>query len=79
MPFIKDKYQIDIDNGYAFKAVFITSSMFEPEAVPHLIELNNGIFKPKRLDVFYDREKLLVLIEENDFKSLKDIIDKYYL
>jgi hypothetical protein len=79
LPFIKDKYQVDIDNGYAFKAVYITSSMFEPEAVAHLIELNKGTFKPKRLDVFYDREKLLELIEENDFKSLKDIIDKYYL
>ena len=43
------------------------------------IELNKGTFKPKKLDVFYDREKLLELIEENDFKSLKDIIDKYYL
>ncbi|WP_413999157.1 hypothetical protein ACMDB5_00875 [Flavobacterium sp. W1B] len=79
LPFIKDKYQVDIDNGYAFKAVYITSSMFEPEAIVHLLELNKGTFKPKKLDVFYDREKLLELIEENDFKSLKDIIDKYYL
>lgn len=79
LPFIKDKYQRDIDNGYAFKAVYITSSMFEPEAIVHLQELNQGAYKPKRLDVFYDREKLLKLIEENDFKSLKDIIDKYYL
>jgi hypothetical protein len=79
LPFIKDKYQVDIDNGYAFKAVYITSSMFEPEAIAYLIELNKGTFKPKRLDVFYDREKLLELIEENDFVSLKNIIEKFYL
>lgn len=79
LPFIKDKYQVDINNGYAFKAVYITSSMFEPDALEHLNKLNKGSWKPKRLDVFYDREKLLGLIEENDFVSLKNIIEKFYL
>jgi hypothetical protein len=79
LPFIKDKYQVDIDNGYAFKAVYITSSMFEPDAIEHLQDLNKGTFKPYRLNVFYDREKLLEFIEENGFTSLKDIINKYYL
>lgn len=79
LTFIKDKFQLEIDNGYAFKAVYITSCKFEDEALDYLIKLNEGKYKGRRLDVFYDRKKLIALLETNDFISLKNIIEKFYL
>lgn len=79
LPFLKDKFQVEIDEGYVFKGAYITSSQYEEEALDYLSKINEGKLKPRRIDTFYDRKKLLELFEENDFKTLKDIIDKYYL
>ena len=79
LPFLKDRFKAEIDEGYVFKGAYITSSRYDEEALEYLSKINEGKLKPKRIDAFYDRNKLLDLFEENDFKSLKDIIDKYYL
>lgn len=79
LPFLKDKFQVDIDEGYVFKGAYITSSQYEEEALEYLSVINKGKLKPRKIDTFYDRNKLLELFEENDFKTLKDIINKFYL
>lgn len=76
--FLREKYKKDIEEGYIYKGVYITSSQFEEDTIDFFDKLNKGKTKPKNLDVFYNREKLLNLFEENDYKSLKNIIDKFY-
>lgn len=78
LTFIKDKYQNEIDEGYTFKGAYITSSNFEEDAIEFMEKLNNGKLKPERLNVYYDRSKLMELLNKNDFKSLVDIIEKFY-
>ncbi|MCE3297079.1 MAG: hypothetical protein K0R65_2793 [Crocinitomicaceae bacterium] len=78
LPFIKEKFSSDIADEYSFKASYITSGKYEKDALERLIKYNKGDFKSKQLDVFYDRQKLLQLMDENDFKSLKAVIDKFY-
>lgn len=77
-PFLKEKYKRDIEDGYVYKGVYITSSKFQENAIDFLDILNKGKSKPTNLEVYYDREKLLNVLEENDFKSLKMIIQKFY-
>ncbi|MGQ7945069.1 hypothetical protein [Flavobacterium sp. WC2509] len=79
LTFIKDKFQFEIDNGYVFKAAYMTSCKFEDDALDYLKKLNEGNYKGRRLDVFYDRKKLITFLEANDFISLKNIIEKFYL
>jgi hypothetical protein len=77
--FLREKYKKDIEEGYIYKGVYITSSQFEEDALIFLDKINNNNkCKPRNLDVYYNREKLLNLFEENDYKSLKNIIDKFY-
>ena len=78
LPFIRERFQADIEFGYAFKGVYITSSKFEKVAINHLETINNGNFKALNLEVFYDRVKLLELMKSNDFSSLIAIIEKFY-
>jgi hypothetical protein len=78
LTFIKDKFQKEIDEGYIFKGAYITSSNFEEDAIEFMEKLNNGKLKPERLNVYYDRTKLMELLNKNDFKSLVDIIEKFY-
>ena len=76
---IKEKYKTDIAEGYIVKGVYITSSNYEDDAIEYLDIMNSGKLKPKKIDVYYDRTKLLDLFEKNDFKTLKNIIEKFYL
>lgn len=78
-PIIKEKYKTDIAEGYIVKGVYITSSNYEDDAIEYLDIMNSGKLKPKKIDVYYDRTKLLDLFEKNDFKTLKNIIEKFYL
>ncbi len=78
LPFLKDRFTKDISEEYVYKGSYITSSNYEDDAIEYLNIINEGKLKPKKLDVYYDRNKLLELFEENGFKSLKSIIEKYY-
>jgi hypothetical protein len=78
LPFIKERFQADIDFGYKLKAAYITSSKFEKEGIEHLAALNDGNFRAVNLEVFYDRAKLIKLMELNDFVSLIKIIENFY-
>ncbi|MDF0718365.1 hypothetical protein PY092_19580 [Muricauda sp. 334s03] len=78
LPFIKDKFKTDIGEGYVFKGCYITSSQYTKEAIDDLDKLKKGSLKPKRLDLFYNRQKLFDFLVENDFRNLKGIIEKFY-
>lgn len=78
LPFIKEKFKTDIGDGYIFKGAYITSSKFTEEALENLNKKNQSSLKPKKIDVYYDREKLVNLLSENDFNTLKAILEKFY-
>jgi len=78
LPFIKEKFKTDIGEGYAFKGCYITSSEYTQEAIDELEKLNEGCFKPKKLDIYYNRQKLFDFLLENDFKNLQSIIERFY-
>jgi len=78
LPFIREKFKTDIGEGYAFRGCYITSSEFTQEAINDLEKLKRGNFKPNRLDIYYNRQKLFDFLIENDFKNLKNIIEKFY-
>lgn len=78
LPFIKDKFKKDIEEGYKFKGIYITTSQIEEEALNALHTIHYQSFKPQKVDLFFDRTKLLQYIEQNDFSSLGKIIHKFY-
>lgn len=78
LPFLKDRYVKDIAEEYVYKGAYITSSNYEDDAIEYLDTLNKSKLKPKKLDVYYDRAKLLELFDDNGFHSLKKIIEKFY-
>ncbi|CAM1352136.1 hypothetical protein [Tenacibaculum ascidiaceicola] len=78
LPFLKERFKMDIGEGYAFKGCYITSSEYTKEAIEDLDKLKEGSFKPKKLDIYYNRQKLFDFLIENDFKNLKSIIEKFY-
>lgn len=78
LPFIKEKFKTDIGEGYVFKGCYITSSEYTEDAIIDLDKLKVGSLKPKKLDIYYNRKKLFDFLVENDFKNLKNIIEKFY-
>lgn len=78
-PIIKKSFSNELSTGYKIKSLYIASCGFETEAMEFLNNTNNNnCFKPANMDVFYDRDKLLTFFDENNFLSLKKIIEKYY-
>ncbi|WP_147678855.1 hypothetical protein [Algibacter pacificus] len=78
LPFIKQKFKTDISEGYVFKGCYITSSEYTKDAIEDLDKLKGGSLKPKKLDIYYNRQKLFDFLIENEFKNLKSIIEKFY-
>jgi len=78
LPFIRDKYKTDIGEGYVFKGCYIASCEYTQEAIDDLEKLKEGKLKPKRLDIYYNRQKLFNFLLDNNFENLKRIIEKFY-
>lgn len=78
LPFIKEKFKTEIGEGYVFKGCYITSSEYTQEAIDDLDKLKEGSLKPRKLDIYYNRQKLFDFLLENDFKNIKKIIEKFY-
>lgn len=57
---------------------YITTSKFSKEALEKLQELNKGKCKPRKLDCFYDREKLIRLLKEYKCKKEIELINSFY-
>lgn len=78
LPFVKEKFKKEIQEGYKFRGVFITTSQIDKEALKTLESNAYNAFKPKNIDLFFDRSKLLQYMAQNDFRSLGKIIEKFY-
>lgn len=78
LTFAKKKFQKEINEGYIFKACFITSSDFTEEAITYLETLKQGGLNPKRLNIYYNREQLFEFLEDNGYQKLLSIIDEFY-
>lgn len=78
LPFVKKRFETELKNDYKFRACYIASCNFSEEAIEDLEKLNRGSFKPKKMDMYYDRKKLLGFLLDNDFKNLESIINKFY-
>lgn len=78
LPFLRERFKTDQDSGYPFRGCYITSGGFTPEAIETLEVLKKGSYKPKSMDMYYDRQKLFDFLIENNFNHLKSIIDKFY-
>ena len=57
---------------------YITSANFSPEALNYLKKLNKGKIKPVYLDTWYNRSKLMQLLDAKGLTHIKSILDKYY-
>lgn len=77
LPFAKKKYKSEAETGTPIKGVFITSGNFYDDGISFLSEIKN--YKSKKLDVFYDRKKLLKLLEDNDELQAKNTIERFYI
>lgn len=86
-PIIKEHYVSKFSRSKKeIKGSYITSANFSPEAIEKLEKINKSQVKADKLEVFYDRKKLLDFLREN--KELDDIredtnfietLKKYYL
>lgn len=76
-PFIKENLEINPFNKKV-KACYITTALFEKEALCKLNELNQSNLKPKELDLFYDGKKLLELLSKYNLKKEKNVVEQYY-
>lgn len=61
------------------KACYITSARFTNEAMDFLTKLNQGKLKPKKLELFYDGDRLLNLIKEHELLEVGQVIEKYFM
>jgi predicted site-specific integrase-resolvase len=57
---------------------YITSASFTEDAVSYLQNLNNSKIKPSYLDTWYDKEKLVTLLEERGLQHVKKILQHYF-
>lgn len=78
LPFAQDLLMNPI-NDYPIKGCYITTAKFEEKALKLLETINGSKLKPTQLDVYYDGEKLVRLLEEKGLKKVVKIIKKYYL
>lgn len=60
------------------KFCYITTSKFSKDALEKLKELNKGKCKSRKLDCFYDRDKLISLLKEYKCKKEIELINNFY-
>jgi len=76
--FLSAKRHLEKSRDNPIKACYITTAKFTTEALSVLESLNNGKLKPSKIDLFYDGEKLLKLLDEQKNTNLKRVLKKYY-
>ncbi|MCF8450011.1 MAG: hypothetical protein K9G49_09105 [Taibaiella sp.] len=60
------------------RGCFITSGGFRDNAIEYMETLSNSAIKSTKLDIWYDRHKLMQLLDANGLKHVSKIINKYY-
>ena len=66
--------------GYNVRGCYITSAKFDDKTIDVLKKINAGKYKPENLNVYYDGDSLMELLDANDHNldKLGRIIRKYY-
>ncbi|KAB8136815.1 hypothetical protein F9U64_09960 [Gracilibacillus oryzae] len=78
LPFAREELQKQ--NSFPVKGCYITTAKFSEDASKALENINtHKNVKPETLDVFYDGEKLLKLLEEKRENHIIEILKKYYI
>lgn len=80
LPFAKRQYKKGntLDN-YQVKGSYITTAKFEESALDWMEKLKDSKIKPSQMDIFYDGDGLIKLLEMKGLKKVKEILKKYYL
>jgi hypothetical protein len=79
VPFAKEIYRQEIQQGKRLTAAFITSGYFKQDGTDYLETFNNGKLKPSELNTGYNGEQLLELLKKYDFEHEIKTIKKYYI
>jgi hypothetical protein len=77
LPFLKTFYYKEIEQGYKFKACYITSAGFFDDGIAFLNAHKK--LKSQKLEGYYDGTALLELLDEQDLTVSRDTLEKYYL
>lgn len=67
------------DANSKITACYITTSKFKDDGVAFLSSINKGKLKPAALDVWYDGEKLMALLDQYKLVKAQQIIKRYYI
>ncbi|MCQ4699174.1 hypothetical protein NE452_16760 [Paeniclostridium sordellii] len=76
-PFIKKHFQSNPFNK-PIKACYITTAKFDKSAEDMLQKQNKSKDKPEGLDIFYDGDKLIELLNKYNLKKEIQVINQYY-
>lgn len=75
----KKHYKNPLFQDYVVRSLFITSAGFDVDGKEFLLSLDQGKQKPDELDVGYDGQKLLKLVEQQRLTLLKKTLQQYFL
>jgi hypothetical protein len=78
VPFAGKYFNKEISDGKKLRAVYMTSAKFWRDGQDFIKKINGGSLRPKFLNVGYEREELILLLEERGFNKEIDIIKKFY-
>jgi len=77
-PFFKKYFDPGFYN-YPLKGCYITTATFESEAIATLNILNESKIKPNQLNLYYDGNALLELVDRNNMTKISSLLKKYYM
>ena len=78
LPFAQKWFKKEIEEGAHFAGTFMTSAGFYDNGHEFLARLSKTKIKPKKLEIGYDGEDLLALLDANDFEKIKKTIERFY-
>ena len=65
--------------GNKVTACYITTADFNPDGIEFVESLQKGKLKPSTMDLWYNGEKLIQLLEQNGFAKVLTLIRKYFI
>lgn len=76
----KEWLEDDDRNNQPVKASYITTAKFADDAKEYLDDTYvGGNLESNKLDIYYDNQKLLDLIDQEGLDNIRQIIEKYYI
>ncbi|WP_276347909.1 hypothetical protein [Daejeonella sp. JGW-45] len=78
LPFAQKYFKKEIQEGAHFAASFITPAGYYDDGSEFLQKISNSALKPKKFEISYDGQRLLKMLEDNDFDKIKATVEKFY-